>query len=183
MGICGQLRPWHTPPLHCSSGRTTDPSHLRVLETLRDGPRTVTAIVEATGLSQSNVSNHLACLLDCDLVSRERQGRYGLYRLSDERVGQLLELGEELLADVAKGVYLCTRYGEVDGKEQPDRGGGGVAGAVGGGDPPGALACMAGSHRCRRIPRLPQRAAGGPPAPSHLPHAHDGGRAGRRRRR
>ncbi|MER3405802.1 MAG: transcriptional regulator [Chloroflexota bacterium] len=97
-----------------------DPSRLRILECLRAGPHTVTAIVEVTALSQSNVSNHLACLLDCGLVTRERQGRYVLYRLSDERVAQLLALAEELLADVAKGVYLCTRYSQKSGQEEPD---------------------------------------------------------------
>jgi DNA-binding transcriptional ArsR family regulator len=87
-----------------------DPSRLIILETLRDGVRTVTEIIEATGLTQSNVSNHLACLWDCGLVAREQQGRYVRYQLSDERVAALLGLGDELLADVAKGVYECTRY-------------------------------------------------------------------------
>ncbi|HEY8486543.1 MAG TPA: metalloregulator ArsR/SmtB family transcription factor [Limnochordales bacterium] len=87
-----------------------DPSRLCILESLRAGPRTVSSVVEQTGLSQPNVSSHLACLLDCGLVARERQGRHVLYRLSDERVARLLSLAEELLADVARGVYLCTRY-------------------------------------------------------------------------
>lgn len=87
-----------------------DPSRLIILETLRDGARTVTEIIEATSLTQSNVSNHLACLWDCGLVAREQQGRYVRYRLSDERVASLLGLADELLADVAKGVYECTRY-------------------------------------------------------------------------
>ena len=87
-----------------------DPSRLIILETLRDGARTVTEIIEATGLTQSNVSNHLACLWDCGLVAREQHGRYVRYRLSDERVAALLGLGDELLADVAQGVYECTRY-------------------------------------------------------------------------
>jgi hypothetical protein len=30
--------------------------------------------------------------------------------LSDDRVGELLALTESLLADVALGVYECTRY-------------------------------------------------------------------------
>lgn len=64
----------------------------------------------ATGLSQSNVSNHLGCLRDCGLVVAEQQGRFVHYALSDQRVGQLLELADGLLADVAKGVYECTRY-------------------------------------------------------------------------
>ena len=89
----------------------SDPSRLSILEALRDGPCTVGEVVEATGLSQSNVSNHLGCLRDCGLVLSEQQGRYVSYRLSDERVGHLLQLADELLSDVAKGVYECTRYG------------------------------------------------------------------------
>ncbi|MBI4760203.1 MAG: ArsR/SmtB family transcription factor [Chloroflexota bacterium] len=87
-----------------------DPSRLSILETLRDGAATVSEIVEATGLSQSNVSNHLACLRDCGLVTAHQQGRFVYYELSDPRVGQLLTLADQLLADVAKGVYECTRY-------------------------------------------------------------------------
>jgi len=88
----------------------SDPSRLSIVEILRAGPRTVTEIVEATGLSQPNVSNHLGCLRDCGLVSAEADGRYTRYRLSDRRVAALLRLVDELLADVAKGVYECTRY-------------------------------------------------------------------------
>jgi DNA-binding transcriptional ArsR family regulator len=87
-----------------------DMSRLAILEALRDGPLTVTALVEQTSLTQSNVSNHLACLRDCDLVVSIPQGRYTLYQLSDKRVAGLLALAEELLADVARGVYECTRY-------------------------------------------------------------------------
>ncbi len=88
----------------------SDPSRLAILQTLRDGPLTVGEIVQATGLLQSNVSNHLACLRDCGLVIAQPQGRFVSYQLSDERVAHLLRLADELLADVAKGVYECTRY-------------------------------------------------------------------------
>jgi ArsR family transcriptional regulator, cadmium/lead-responsive transcriptional repressor len=88
----------------------SDPSRLSILEALRPGPLTVSQIIEATSLSQSNASNHLACLWDCGLVAREQHGRYVRYRLSDERVAALLGLADELLADVARGVYECTRY-------------------------------------------------------------------------
>ncbi len=84
-----------------------DPSRLSIMETLRDGEMTVSEIVEATQLSQSNISNHLACLRDCGLVTAEQDGRYVRYRLSDPRVQQLLALADELLADVARGVYEC----------------------------------------------------------------------------
>ena len=87
-----------------------DPSRLSILETLRTGPHTVGDLVSATGLSQSNVSNHLGCLRDCGLVTSVQTGRSVTYQLSDDRVGDLLGLAEGLLADVARGVYECTRY-------------------------------------------------------------------------
>lgn len=87
-----------------------DPSRLAILQALREGPRTVGEIVAATGLSQPNVSNHLACLRDCGLVAATPRGRFVFYALSDPRVAQLLQLADELLAEVARGVYECTRY-------------------------------------------------------------------------
>jgi DNA-binding transcriptional ArsR family regulator len=87
-----------------------DPSRLSILVALRGGALTVGDIVAATALSQSNVSNHLACLRDCGLVTSKQEGRYVRYALSDQRVAELLNLADALLADVAKGVYECTRY-------------------------------------------------------------------------
>ena len=88
----------------------SDPSRLSILEALRHGPKNVTEIVAATKLSQSNVSNHLCCLKDCGLVSSTQQGRFTYYQLTDPRIDQLLTLAEDVLRDVAKGVYECTRY-------------------------------------------------------------------------
>jgi DNA-binding transcriptional ArsR family regulator len=87
-----------------------DPSRLALLEALRTGPQTVSALVDATGLSQSNASNHLSCLRDCGLVVATQQGRYVTYQISDPRIETLLGLADEVLADVAQGVYECTRY-------------------------------------------------------------------------
>lgn len=89
----------------------SDPSRLGILEALRDGALSVGDIAEATGLAQSNTSNHLACLHDCGLVQREQRGRRVIYALRDDRVDELLTLAETLLADIAGGVYRCTRYG------------------------------------------------------------------------
>ncbi len=88
----------------------SDPSRLSILETLRDGPKTVSEIVQATSLTQPNASSHLSCLRDCGLVSTQQHGRYVIYELSDPRVNEILNLSGSLLADVARGVYECTRY-------------------------------------------------------------------------
>jgi DNA-binding transcriptional ArsR family regulator len=93
----------------------SDPSRLAIVEALRDSARSVSEIVAITGLTQSNASNHLACLLDCELVAREQRGRFAYYRLADERVGGLLSLADEILTDVARGVYVCPRYAAADG--------------------------------------------------------------------
>lgn len=93
-----------------------DASRLSILEALREGPLTVSAIVEKTGLSRTNVSNHLRCLLDCDLVLSESQGRYTLYQLSHPKIAALFELTEEILRDIARGIYACANYTE----ERPD---------------------------------------------------------------
>ena len=92
-----------------------DPSRLSILQALVEGPRNVGDIVAETSLSQSNVSNHLSCLLGCGLVHREQRGRYVFYRLSDERVATVLTMADEILADAARGFYECTRY-EVEGE-------------------------------------------------------------------
>lgn len=84
-------------------------ARLAILQILRKGTVTVGNIVQTTGLSQSNVSNHLNCLKDCGLVTARQQGRFVYYQLSDERIAKLLDLADEILADVAKGVYECTR--------------------------------------------------------------------------
>ena len=91
-----------------------DPSRLSILEALREGPLTVSAIVEKTNLSRTNVSNHLRCLSDCDLVISESQGRYTLYQLSHPKIAALLRLSEEILEDSARGVSACTNYTESD---------------------------------------------------------------------
>jgi DNA-binding transcriptional ArsR family regulator len=91
----------------------SDPSRLSILEALRSGPLTVSEIVEVTDLTQSNASNHLACLRECGLVVSEQNWRHVTYHLSDDRVGELLTLAESLLSDVARGVYECTRYNKI----------------------------------------------------------------------
>lgn len=87
-----------------------DPSRLAILEVLRRGPCTVGELAERTGLTLTNVSNHLRCLRDCGLVSRERAAQFVRYSLSDERIAVLLGLAEDVLAETAWGVAACPRY-------------------------------------------------------------------------
>jgi len=87
-----------------------DQSRLAVLEALRDGPRCVSEVVAATGLSQPNASAHLACLEDCGLVTRERRGKFVYYAVADKRVVKILEEAEAILGEVGAHIFRCTRY-------------------------------------------------------------------------
>lgn len=87
-----------------------DPIRLAILNALRDSPRTVTELVQLLGTSQSNTSNHLACLRDCGLVHDARNGRHVQYRLSSEPVSELLQASETLLDTVLAGILECARY-------------------------------------------------------------------------
>ena len=97
-----------------------DSSRLAILEALREGPQSVTELTAATGLSQSNASNHLGCLHDCGLVQREQRGRFVYYGLSEARVEALLGDADELLLEVARGVYECVRYARREREDAAD---------------------------------------------------------------
>jgi DNA-binding transcriptional ArsR family regulator len=87
-----------------------DSTRLSILECLREGEKSPSQIVEETSQSQSNVSNHLSCLLDCGLVKNRRGGKNIFYRLSDKKVSKLLEESDYILSEIAHGIYACVNY-------------------------------------------------------------------------
>jgi DNA-binding transcriptional ArsR family regulator len=87
-----------------------DSTRLSILESLREGEKSTSQIVDQVRQSQSNVSNHLACLLDCGLVKNRRQGRNIYYSLSDKKVSRLLEESDAILSEIARGIYECVNY-------------------------------------------------------------------------
>lgn len=76
---------------------------LRVLCLLAGaGEMSAGELAEAVGLSQSALSQHLARLRADDLVTVRRKAQVRYYRISDERVGRVLE--------AFYGIY-CAEYG------------------------------------------------------------------------
>ena len=84
-----------------------DPTRVRILELLRNRPRTVTELVADLGLAQGRVSSHLTCLRWCGYVLGEVDGRFTRYRLIDDRVREILRLGEEIVHDNADRLTSC----------------------------------------------------------------------------
>lgn len=69
-----------------------EPTRLRLLDALRAGEKTVTELVEATGLGQANVSKHLATLYAAGLVARRRSGLFVYYAIADRGTFRLCDL-------------------------------------------------------------------------------------------
>jgi ArsR family transcriptional regulator len=69
-----------------------EPARLLVLNELRSGPLSVSELIEATGLSQANLSKHLQLLHAHGFVLRHRQGLFTIYQLADRSVFQLCDI-------------------------------------------------------------------------------------------
>lgn len=68
-----------------------EPTRIKLLDRLRDGPATVGELQESIGGSQQNISKHLGVLLGAGMVTRERDGNFVRYAISDPSVFSLCE--------------------------------------------------------------------------------------------
>ncbi|MDX6262676.1 MAG: hypothetical protein QOH84_4364 [Kribbellaceae bacterium] len=66
-------------------------NRLSLLMALADGEATVGELVDYTGTTQPNVSNHLAVLRSVGLVASQRSGRTVRYELASPEVGTLVK--------------------------------------------------------------------------------------------
>jgi DNA-binding transcriptional ArsR family regulator len=70
-----------------------DPSRLRILRALLDiGEVPVGELAGVTGLTRTNLSQHLSRLAVAGLVARRRDGTTIYYRIADGSLGELCEL-------------------------------------------------------------------------------------------
>jgi ArsR family transcriptional regulator len=69
-----------------------EPSRLKILRALEDAVElTISGLVEATGLSQANVSRHVQSLVDAGMVARRREGLTAVCYISDPGVTEICE--------------------------------------------------------------------------------------------
>jgi DNA-binding transcriptional ArsR family regulator len=81
-----------------------DPTRCRIMLALLASPRYPADLADELGLTRANVSNHLACLRGCGLVSTTPEGRQVRYQLTSEALRHAL--GDLL------GVVLAVEEGE-----------------------------------------------------------------------
>ena len=69
-----------------------EPARLRILNALRNGEAAVGELVEATGLTQANLSKHLQMLHALGFVHRRKQGLFVYYSLADQDIFRLCDI-------------------------------------------------------------------------------------------
>jgi DNA-binding transcriptional ArsR family regulator len=69
-----------------------EPARLRILNALRDREAAVGELVEATGLTQANLSKHLQMLYSLGFVKRRKQGVFVYYGLADDDIFRLCDI-------------------------------------------------------------------------------------------
>ena len=77
-----------------------DAKRLRILYLLREGERSVGELVEATGMRQTNASQHLATLRELGLVRARREANFVYYSLAAPKILQACDLIQRLLHEL-----------------------------------------------------------------------------------
>ncbi len=76
-----------------------DPTRLLIISELRDGPRPVGDLADALGVSQPNISRHLAVLRDRGFVTARRYGSSIHYGLASSKILHAIDLLREFMAE------------------------------------------------------------------------------------
>jgi ArsR family transcriptional regulator len=75
----------------------TNPKRIEILNTLKNGEKTVTDLVAALGASKANVSQHLALMRLKGILATRRDGVNIYYRVSNPKVIAACTLMKEVL--------------------------------------------------------------------------------------
>lgn len=73
----------------------SEPNRFRIVELLRNGPRSVGGIVDDLGMGQPQVSRHLRLLAEVGVVEATRQAQRRIYRLRPEPMRELSDWAQQ----------------------------------------------------------------------------------------
>lgn len=80
----------HAEALTRLGNALSDETRTQILLALREAPAYPSDLADALGVSRQVMSNQLACLRGCGLVTTEREGRHTWYRLTDPHLAPAL---------------------------------------------------------------------------------------------
>jgi ArsR family transcriptional regulator len=88
--------------LHSDICKTlANPKRQEILDNLRQKDMTVNQLVKETGISQANLSQHLAILRTKGIVSTRREGINVYYSISNVKIIKALDLISEVLEEAS----------------------------------------------------------------------------------
>ena len=88
--------------LHAEMCKTiSNPRRQAILDTIRGGEMTVSELIEKTGISQANLSQHLSILRSKGVVKTRREGNNVHYSISNLKIIEAYDLISEVLEDSA----------------------------------------------------------------------------------
>lgn len=76
-----------------------NPLRLAILHCLRDGEKTVNDLAETIGVSQSNVSQHLAMMRQREIVKTRKAGSNIYYRVASPKISQACDIMRQVLLE------------------------------------------------------------------------------------
>jgi DNA-binding transcriptional ArsR family regulator len=82
---------------------------LEIVHTLRQGPKLVKEIAQATGRPRSEISCHLGALRNGDILTAQRSGQENIYRIANPKIVNICYLMREVLAEEASRLSNLMR--------------------------------------------------------------------------
>lgn len=103
-----------------------DVNRLRIIKFIGEHERSVSQVVEATGLSQPLVSHHLRILKNANLLEAKRQGPFIRYRLKENSLlhalGILLNIAKTVNAeDIHEPMFHCPPFWKIHFPNKRDK--------------------------------------------------------------
>jgi len=77
----------------------SNPVRMEIIYALKEGEKSVTALVDVTGLAKSNISQHLALLKGADMVKSRREGVNIIYSIANPKIIEACRLMREVLME------------------------------------------------------------------------------------
>ena len=98
--------------LHAEMCKTlSNPRRQAILDTIRSDEMTVSELIKNTGISQANLSQHLAILRSKGVVNTRRDGNNIYYSPSNNKIIKAYDLISEVLEDSTSSREKAIREG------------------------------------------------------------------------
>lgn len=92
----------------------SNPTRYQIIISLLNGKKNVGELAKDLDCSQSLISMQLKCLKWCNFVNSIKDGKNIYYYISDERIRELIQLGQSIAEGNINNIFTC----EVIGNEK-----------------------------------------------------------------